>query len=156
MSEKARKKQLEYTDRLMSHYWEEYRKAIALIDAATEVANTTAHYDECMSAITENLAQSPHYIVDSFEYPLSTHRKGLSGKADIFIKRVIRKVSRFLLAPYAERLYHFQVKSIETNRRIAELLEVLANERIANGKKFLDIKLEIKQIIERTEELEEN
>ncbi|MDR1001442.1 MAG: FkbM family methyltransferase [Clostridiales bacterium] len=70
----------------------------------------------------KSLQMALESLVDSFDGVLVTHRKGIIGKINIFVKRTIRKLMRFLLKPYAEKIYLFQTKSLETVGKVLELL----------------------------------
>jgi len=58
-----------------------------------------------------------------FEEPLITHHKGIFGKIILLNKRVIRKCTRFLLKPYAEKSYLFQNNVFEALETMVTFFE---------------------------------
>jgi len=75
--------------------------------------------DEIRSNI-DNMSES---LVRTFEEPITSHKhKGLLKISVIYCKRIIRKCTRFLLKPYAEKMFSFQENILITLRCIADKL----------------------------------
>ena len=83
--------------------------------------------DERMQAQIEGVRKSieeiSHAIPLSFEEPLETQRKGISGKLVLMIKRIVRKCTRFLLAPYADKSFLSLNKVCATMEELLDTIE---------------------------------
>lgn len=97
--------------------------------------------NENIENIRNSLLQVSNSFVNSFDEPLVTHRKGLSGNLVLLVKRVIRKCTRFLLKPYAERSHVFQEKIYETLGLMIAYLDEMDKQ---NHFQFTDISGEVK------------
>lgn len=62
---------------------------------------------------------------NSFDVPIMTHRKGVFGKIDMLAKRVIRKCTRFLLKPYAEKSSIFRNDLLDALRAMVDSIEAI-------------------------------
>ena len=56
----------------------------------------------------DNLLQLQRSIENSLDKPIFSHRKGVAAKIELFVKRSIRKCTRFLLKPFADDLHRLQ------------------------------------------------
>lgn len=91
------------------------------------------------------LLESTKNFAESFDYDI-THENTFKGNLKYNIKRAIRKSTRFLLKPYAEKNYQYQRLNSEFNGQIFNLLEQ-QNADIASLKS--DIK-SIKKVLDDT------
>ena len=68
-----------------------------------------------LDAIRNTLAQMQVSLTDTFEEPLASHRhkSGFFAWIVLHAKRAIRKSTRFLLKPYAEKMYLFQRNTMQ-------------------------------------------
>jgi len=118
MSVEQKTKQQEYSEKLRIFYEKEYQ--------ASGAAGKKVSTDERIRAIRKSLDQAARSVVESFDQPLTTGHRGLVGKAILFVKRFIRKATRFLLAPYADKVYQYQINTLEAIDLITDYMEEIA------------------------------
>jgi len=112
MDENRKRKQEEYSDKMMQYY-----------------AQTNDNdFQDKMESLRNKLVDASYNFIVTFDGAIVTHRKGLVGKLVVLVKRAIRKCTHFLLQPYAEKSYQFQTKSLETIGGIIDLLGGMGEE----------------------------
>ena len=111
MNEKQKIVQHKYIDLLMKYY-EEERVCIG----------QSQHYgvlDNKMQVLRHVLQEATDCLARTFYGPITTWRRGLLGKLDVFIKRAYRKATRFIFHPY-------QAKTLETLNQVVEVLNEIS------------------------------
>lgn len=75
--------------------------------------------DHEFEKLSLKLFESSKHFTRTFDYDLGNTR-GISNKIKRFIKKVIRKSTRFMLQPYAERIHRFQELNGEITGTLTE------------------------------------
>ena len=65
------------------------------------------------------LFESSKHFINTFDYDLG-NAPGIGNKIKKFLKRAIRKSTRFILKPYAEKMYRFQELNGEITGTLTE------------------------------------
>ena len=80
------------------------------------------------------LFESSKHFVNTFDYDFGS-QGGISNKIKRFIKKIIRKSTRFMLQPYAEKMHRFQ----ELNGEITGTLTEYANNLLTHTQNEIDL-----------------
>lgn len=104
--------------------------------------------DSETNEISLKISENSKIFLNSFDYNLESP-KGIIQKSKIFAKKVIRKSTRFILKPYAEKNFEYQ----KLNN---EILNDLLDFSIYNDKNIKALNERMDNLISTKEEFSEN
>lgn len=144
MNNKIYKNENEITDKLMELYNRELVKKNNFISAANID-------DQVYQNLQIKLLQTTQEFARSFDYDLG-NATSIKRKFILFIKRVIRKLSRFITKPYADQMLKFQESTGELLGQMVSVIFQLnngINNQSENSKNEKTELIELQQIIEK-------
>ena len=83
------------------------------------------------------LFESSKHFVNTFDYDFGS-QGGISNKIKRFIKKIIRKSTRFMLQPYAEKMHRFQELNGEITGTLTEYAKY-SNNLLTHSQNEIDL-----------------